>query len=50
MNEKNMSKKRFFIYLKMNDKLDINGKRYIINQMKINLRTEEADIELLNDI
>jgi len=36
--------------LKMNDKLDINGKRYIINQMKINLRTEEADIELLNDI
>lgn len=36
--------------LKMNDKLDINGKRYIINQIKINLRTEEADIELLNDI
>lgn len=36
--------------LKMNDKLDINGKRYIINQMKINLRTEEADIELLNDM
>ena len=36
--------------LRMNDKLDINGKRYIINQMKINLRTEEADIELLNDI
>lgn len=36
--------------LRMNDKLSINGKKYIINQMKINLRTEEADIELLNDI
>tara|TARA_R110001599_G_scaffold299537_3_gene504570 strand:+ start:16735 stop:18726 length:1992 start_codon:yes stop_codon:yes gene_type:complete len=36
--------------LRMNDKLDINGRRYVINQMQINLRTEEATLELLNDV
>lgn len=36
--------------LKMNDKLDINGRRYIINQIQINLRTNEATLELLNDV
>lgn len=36
--------------LKMNDKLDINGRRYVINEIQINLRTEEATLELLNDV
>lgn len=36
--------------LRMNDKLDISGRRYIINQIQINLRTEEATLELLNDV
>ena len=36
--------------LRMNDKLDISGRRYVINQIKINLRTEEATLELLNDV
>ena len=36
--------------LRMNDKLDISGRRYIINQIKINLRTDEATLELLNDV
>ena len=36
--------------LRMNDKLDINGRRYVINQIQINLRTEEATLELLNDV
>lgn len=36
--------------LKMNDKLDINGRRYVINEIRINLRTEEATLELLNDV
>ena len=36
--------------LRMNDKLDINGRRYVINSLKINLRTEEAILELLNDV
>ena len=36
--------------LRMNDKLDIAGRRYIINQIQINLRTEEATLELLNDV
>jgi hypothetical protein len=36
--------------LKMNDKLDINGRRYVINEIQINLRTDEASLELLNDV
>lgn len=36
--------------LKMNDKLIISGKQYIINQVKLNLRTREAQLELLNDV
>ena len=36
--------------LRMNDKLDINGRRYVINEIQINLRTEEAILELLNDV
>lgn len=36
--------------LRMNDKLDINGRRYVINEIQINLRTEEATLELLNDV
>ncbi len=36
--------------LRMNDKLDIAGRRYVINQIQINLRTEEATLELLNDV
>ena len=36
--------------LKMNDKLDINDRRYVINEIQINLRTEEATLELLNDV
>ena len=36
--------------LKMNDKLDINGRRYVINEIQINLRTDEATLELLNDV
>ena len=36
--------------LRMNDKLDISGRRYIINQIQINLRTDEATLELLNDV
>ena len=36
--------------LRMNDKLDIAGRRYIINQIQINLRTDEATLELLNDV
>jgi hypothetical protein len=36
--------------LKMNDKLDISGRRYVINEIKMNLRTEEATLELLNDV
>lgn len=36
--------------LRMNDKLDISGRRYVINQIQINLRTEEATLELLNDV
>ena len=36
--------------LRMNDKLDINGRRYVINKIQINLRTEEATLELLNDV
>lgn len=36
--------------LKMNDKLVIAGKRYIINEVNLNLRTREATLELLNDV
>lgn len=36
--------------LRMNDKLDIAGRRYVINEIKINLRTEEAILQLLNDV
>ena len=36
--------------LRMNDKLDINGRRYVINEIQINLRTDEATLELLNDV
>ena len=36
--------------LRMNDKLDIAGRRYVINQVKVNLRTNEATLELLNDV
>ena len=36
--------------LKMNDKLVIAGKRYIINEVNLNLRTREARLELLNDV
>ena len=36
--------------LRMNDKLDIAGRRYIINQVKVNLTTNEATLELLNDV
>jgi hypothetical protein len=36
--------------LSMNDKLVIAGRRYIINQLNINLRTREAQMELLNDV
>ncbi len=36
--------------LRLNDKLDISGRRYIINQVKVNLTTNEATLELLNDV
>ena len=36
--------------LKMNDKLDIAGRRYVINAIQVNLRTNEATLELLNDV
>ena len=36
--------------LKMNDRLVWNGYRFIINQIKVNLRTREANLELLNDV
>lgn len=36
--------------LKMNDKLVWNGYRFVINQIKLNLRTREANLELLNDV
>ena len=36
--------------LRMNDKLDIAGRRYVINQVKVNLTTNEATLELLNDV
>ena len=36
--------------LRMNDKLDITGRRYVINEIQINLRTQEATLELLNDV
>jgi len=36
--------------LRLNDKLDIAGRRYIINQAKVNLTTKEATLELLNDV
>ena len=36
--------------LNMNDRLVWNGYRFIINQIKVNLRTREANLELLNDV
>jgi hypothetical protein len=36
--------------LRMNDKLDIAGRSYVINQVKVNLTTKEATLELLNDV
>lgn len=36
--------------LRMNDKLVIAGKRYVINEVNLNLRTREATLELLNDV
>lgn len=36
--------------LKMNDKLVIAGRSYIINEVNLNLRTREATLELLNDV
>jgi len=36
--------------LKINDKLTIGERNYIINQMKLNLSTGEAQLELLNDV
>ena len=35
--------------LKLNDRLVIRDKRYIINNMKIDLTTGEVDFELIND-
>lgn len=36
--------------IKLNDKLIIEDRRYVINEMKTNLITNEVDFELLNDI
>ena len=36
--------------LELNDKLIIEGKRYLINEMEMNLTTNEVEFELLNDI
>ena len=36
--------------LKINDKLTISERNYIINQLKLNLTTGEAEMELLNDV
>lgn len=36
--------------LKLNDKLTIGERNYIINQMKLNLTTGETQMELLNDV
>jgi hypothetical protein len=36
--------------LKVNDKLTINERNYIINQLKLNLTTGQAEMELLNDV
>jgi hypothetical protein len=35
--------------LKLNDRLIIRDKRYIINEMKVNLTTGEVDLSLIND-
>ena len=36
--------------LKINDKLTIGERNYIVNQMKLNLSTGETQMELLNDV
>ena len=36
--------------LRLNDKLTIGERNYIINQVKLNLTTGEAQLELLNDV
>ena len=41
---------RIIYSLNMNDKLVIGGRRYIINQLQVNLRTREVQMELLNDV
>jgi hypothetical protein len=35
--------------LKLNDRLIIRDKRYVINEMKVNLTTGEVDLSLIND-
>ena len=35
--------------LKLNDRLIIRDKRYIINEMKVNLTSGEVDLSLIND-
>src|SRR5690606_4183472 len=55
------SKRRVFNYkvklpsnlvriLKLNDRVVIKGRRYILNTMDINLTTGEGNLELINDI
>jgi hypothetical protein len=36
--------------IKLNDRLIVDGRRFIINTLKVNLVTKEADLELINDI
>lgn len=36
--------------LELNDRLVVNGDRYIINEMQTNLTTQKVEFELLNDI
>jgi hypothetical protein len=35
--------------LKLNDRLIIRDKRYVINEMKVNLTTGDVDLSLIND-
>ena len=36
--------------IKLNDRLIVDGRRFIINSMKIDLLSKKADLELINDI
>lgn len=36
--------------IKMNDKLVISGRKYVINSIRLNLTNREATLELLNDV